>query len=74
MSSKIYNILPRYHICIKVDKQRKCYKHFVSSFFVVWLINDIVELELSIWYKYLLLERTNREKYVLKHLQYFASI
>ena len=47
MSSKINDILRRYHICIKVDSQRQCYKLFMSSFFVVWLVDDIVELELS---------------------------
>ena len=25
----------------------KCYKHLMSSVFVVWLVNDINELELS---------------------------
>ena len=78
MSSKIYNILRRYHIYIKPDNQRKCsnlnwlifikflsmemmnktryvleiynakcYKLLMSSVFVVWLLNDINELELS---------------------------
>ena len=76
MSSKINDILRRYHICIKVDSQRQCYKLFMSSFFVVWLVNDIVELELSFFFlnKYLSLEMTNRVSYVLKNLQHFASI
>ena len=44
----------------------KCYKHLMSSVFVDWLVNDIVELELSFLYKYFSLERTNRAKYVFK--------
>ena len=48
----------------------KCYKLLMSSVFVVWLVNDINELELSFFD----LERTNRAKYVFKNLQHFASI
>ena len=44
MSSKIYNILRQYHICIKFDNA-KCCKLLTSSVFVVWLVNNIVELE-----------------------------
>ena len=43
---------------------RKCIELLMSSVFVVWLVNDIVELELSFFYKYLPLERTNMAKYV----------
>ena len=50
----------------------KCYKLLMSSIFVVWLVNDINELELS--FVLIILERTNRAKYVFKNLQHFASI
>ena len=45
MCSNIYNILRRYHICVKCDN-----KTFYELFFVVWLVNGIVELELSFMY------------------------
>ena len=47
MSSKIYNILRRYHILYILTFNAKCCKLFTSSVFVVRFVNDIVELELS---------------------------
>ena len=38
----------------------------MSSVFVDWLVNDIVELELSFLYKYLSLERTKGAKFVFQ--------
>ena len=52
----------------------KCYKLLMSSVFVVWLVNDIVEPELSFLYKYRSLQRTDRARYVFKILQLFASV
>ena len=58
----------------KLTINAKCCKLLMGSVFVVWLANNIVELEQSFLYKYLSLERTNRAKYVSKNLQHFASI
>ena len=64
MSSKIYNILRRYHICIKFDNA-KCCNFLMSSFFVVWHVNEIFEPKLAYFHKYLSMERMNKTKYVL---------
>ena len=52
MSSKLYNILRRYHNFITFDIQRckvyiQCCKLLTSSVFVLRFVNNIVELELS---------------------------
>ena len=65
MSSKIYNILRQYHICIKLTINAKCCKLLMSSFFVVWLVNEIFESKLAYFDKYLSMERLNKTKYVL---------
>ena len=52
----------------------KSYELLMSFVSVDWLVNDIVELELSFLYKYLSLERTDRAKYVSKTIQHFALI
>ena len=52
----------------------KCDKLLMSSVFVVWLVNDIVEPELCFLYKYRSLQRTDRAKNVFKSLQHFASV
>ena len=51
MSSKIYNILRRYHICIKSDNQRKMLLLFNEFFFVVWHVNEIFEPKLTYFHK-----------------------
>ena len=62
MSSKIYNILRQYHICIKFDNQRKakCCKILMSSFFVVWHVYEIFEPKLAYFHKYLSMEMMNK--------------
>ena len=61
--------------CVLGICNAKCYNFLMSSVFVVWLVNDINELELSFFVTIsLLLERTYRAKYVFKNLQHFALI
>ena len=64
MSSKFYNILRRYHTCIKFDNQRKMLLTFDEFFFVVWHVNEIFESKLAYFDKYLSMERINKAKYV----------
>ena len=44
----------------------KCCKLVMSSFFVVWHVNNIFEPELAFFDKYLSMERMNKTKYVLE--------
>ena len=37
----------------------------MSSFFVVWHVNEIFELKLAYFHQYLSMERMNKTKYVL---------
>ena len=60
--------------CVLGIYNAKCYKLLLSSVFVIWLVNDINELELSFFVIISSLERTNRAKYVFKNLQHFALI
>ena len=41
---------------------------------MVWHVNEVFELELPFLINIFLLERTNREKYIFKNVQHFASI
>ena len=70
MSSKIYNILRQYHICIKLNLtiNAKCCKLLMSSFFGVWHVHEIFKHKLAYFHKYLSTEKMNKTKYVLRNL------
>ena len=48
MSSKIYRILRRY-----LTNNANCCNFYMSSFFVVWHVNEIFEPKLAYFHKYL---------------------
>ena len=65
MSSKIYNILLEYHICIKLTINAKCCKLLMCSFFMVWHVHDIFEPKLASFHNYLSMEMMNKTECVL---------
>ena len=52
----------------------KCYKLLMSSVFVVWLLNDINELELSFFCNKIFHQKGQIGKNMPKNLQHFALI